>query len=188
MWISIETKNLGLGIFRPANTRCMSSFGPIREVVGSDVEHLTSHGFTLLESVTTAIGQRQVAVECRPGNPQRRADMVNAQTAILVQALGRHDPWIVGTDRPAAAETSPCPGCRKARLGPLLNQSSLELRQAREDVEHQLARGCGGVDGAVQEGAEADALAQQPLHQRDQVGHRTSQSVQPPDHQRIARL
>ena len=42
------------------------------------------------------IGQRQVAVEGRPGNPQRLADLINTQAAVLVQALGGHHPRVVG--------------------------------------------------------------------------------------------
>ena len=47
-----------------------------------------------------------------------------------------------------------------------------KLRQAREDVEHQLARSRSGVDRAVLEGPEADTLAEQFLNQRHQVGRR----------------
>ena len=41
-------------------------------------------------SFRSGIGQRQVAVERRPGDAQRLADLVDAQSAVLVQALGGH--------------------------------------------------------------------------------------------------
>ena len=63
-------------------------------------------------------------------NPQRLTNLINAQALVLVQALGSHHPRIVWADRLAAAETPSRPGSRKARLGALLDQPSLELGQA----------------------------------------------------------
>ena len=85
-------------------------------------------------SAGNAFGHRQVPVESRPRNTQHPTDLVDAQTAVLVQALRGYHPRIVGTDWLAAAEATPCPGSRKACLGTFLNQPPLELSQTREDV------------------------------------------------------
>ena len=145
-----------------------------------------------LNSLRVAVGdtvrQRQISVEGWPGNPQHRTDLVNAEAAVLVQTLGGHDARIVGADRPATAQTAPCPGCGQTGLGTLLDQAPLELRQAREDVEHEFPGCRSGVDDAVLEGPEADPLAQQILHQAHQVWHRAPEPVQSPDDQGIPRL
>ena len=63
------------------------------------------------------IGKSEIAVERWPRDPQRRADLVNAKTSVPVEALGGHNPRIVGADRPAAALAAPCPGSSQALLG-----------------------------------------------------------------------
>ena len=84
-----------------------------------------------------------------------------------MEALRTHDSRIVHTDRLASPETAPRPGCSQARLRSLLDETALELRQAREDVEHQLAGRRGGVDGAVLQRPEADPQKYKPASPQD---------------------
>jgi hypothetical protein len=60
---------------------------------------------------------------------------------------------------PAAAPARP--RRRQARPGALVDQVALELRQGREDVEHEPPTGRGGVNVLLQR-AEADAALGQP--------------------------
>lgn len=66
-----------------------------------------------------------------------------------MQARSGHHPRIRDADGLAAAVTASRPGGVQAGAGAFLNEATLGLRQAREDVEHRLAIRRGGIDGAV---------------------------------------
>src|SRR3954447_15975787 len=57
--------------------------------------------------------------------------------------------------------------------------------QCPEDMEHQLAARCGGVDGLLH-ALKPDALPLQLRHQLDQMLERAAKPVEPPDHQHVA--
>lgn len=71
-----------------------------------------------------------MAMERRVLRTPSAADLVDAEATVLVQAFGRDDPRIIGADRLPTTETASRPGSRRSGLGPLLNGTPLELRQA----------------------------------------------------------
>ena len=73
----------------------------------------------------------------------------------------------------------------KAGHGRLTYEFALELGQSPEDVEHQRAAGCGGVD-LLGERAEAEPLLLERFHWRHQLRQAPPQPVQPPDDQGVA--
>src|SRR4051794_4898736 len=89
-------------------------------------------------------------------------------------------------DRWAAAQSASCSGRCETSSGSLLNQSTLELRQRREDVEDQLARWAGRIDQTITDRPESDTTVAQFLDELDQVVHRASKSVWSPNDKRVA--
>lgn len=86
----------------------------------------------------------------------------------------------------AVAPAGSC--CGEAGIGALDDQLALELRQRREEVEHQPAVGRGGVDrGALAgEHLQPDAASIESLHDIDEVLEAAAQPIELPDHQRVA--
>ena len=119
---------------------------------------------------------------------ERLTDVVNVQRMIIVQPSRSPNFRFVEVDRRTAAQSAPC-SCRcKPSPGSLLNQTALELSKCREDVKDQLARRARRIDEAVADRPKADTAITQILNELDQVVHRATESIQPPDHKRVALL
>lgn len=93
--------------------------------------------------------------------------------------------FVGGDDWPTASLAAALARSAQARLGALADQIALELRQGAEDVEHQHASRRGGVD-VLGERAEPDASGRHLADLLDQVTHRAAESIELPDHQRVA--
>jgi len=75
-----------------------------------------------------------------------------------------------------------------AAVSRFLDEAALELREGGEDVENQLARCAGRVDGTLIERSETDNATEKICNEGDEMTHGTAQSVQPPNHENIAAL
>src|ERR1051325_8110568 len=93
----------------------------------------------------SAISLGQVAVQRRLRNPHDPADL---DDAVLLAVVKRNDmPALLGIEQfRATAFATARPGGGKPGLGALADQSALELRQFRKQVEGQLAVDRAGVD------------------------------------------
>ena len=91
----------------------------------------------------------------------------------------------IATGRPPPAAAASRGG--KTGANPLLDQRSLELRQRAEDMEQEFALRGGGVHLFGQR-AECDTAILQFVHCREQMGKRSPETGELPDHQAIAWL
>src|SRR5512135_454440 len=125
-----------------------------------------------------------VPVQGGPGDAQREADVGDGVALVVVEGLG--DLRLAGVERSGpSTQPPPCPGGGQSGLGALPDQVTLELSERAEDMEHQLAAACRGVDLLLQ-GLEADAPLLQHGDGVDEVAQRAAQPVQPPDHHGVA--
>lgn len=84
---------------------------------------------------------------------------------------------------PATASTSlPC--SLKTGAGSFPDQITLELRQCPKQMEDQAAAGCRSVD-VFGDGSEADAFGLQFRDDLDEVLHRSAETVELPDRERV---
>src|SRR5262249_29376159 len=79
-------------------------------------------------------------------------------------------------------------GALPALAGALANELALELGQAAEDGEHQLAVWCGGVGPGIAQALEARAAVGDLSEHVQQVPGRSCQPVEPADEQYVAFL
>src|SRR5207249_4619376 len=94
---------------------------------------------------------------------------------------------MIRRDRRPTAITTTRTCCRQPGFGALSNKVALELRECREDVEDQLPVGGCRVD-RLADGLEAYATLAQGFDHVDQMPNRTTQPVEPPNQQGVARL
>jgi hypothetical protein len=81
--------------------------------------------------------------------------------------------------------TAAGPGGGQSRGGAFADEVAFELGQGREDMEHELAAGGGGVDGLL-EAAEPDPAVGQAGDGVDQVAEGAAEAVQFPDDEGVA--
>ena len=74
-----------------------------------------------------------------PEKSERVADVRDPHALVLLHDLGHLHPWRLRIQRFAATLVPPCPGGLQAGTRPFLDESSLKLRQGREEMEDQLA-------------------------------------------------
>jgi hypothetical protein len=79
----------------------------------------------------------------------------------------------------------PRTGRGSSRPSPLLNQPPLKLRERRKEMEDELARRRGRVNGAVTPRAKAHLPSEQRFNRRHQVHHGPPEAIEAPDHQRV---
>ena len=92
---------------------------------------------------------------------------------------------LVLVERLATGPFAASPGGEDAILGPLGDQTALEVRDGAEHMEHQLARGRAGVDALLQ-ADKRDAALLQHRHGPEQLGQGPTQAIEPDDRQRVA--
>ena len=122
-------------------------------------------------------------------NPQTPGEVLCIRLARRHGAHRHLQHGAVHLARPTAL-VAPRPRRRQARADPLGDELALELRQRREDSEHQTSVRGGGTDLGARAGehSKAHAALGQLVHGADQVFQITPQSVELPHHERVARL
>jgi hypothetical protein len=118
-------------------------------------------------------------------DPKGAADR-GFRRAVFKRRDDRRHLFGVDCDRAAAASTA-ASGCRETRSHPLLDQRALELRQCVEDMEQKFSLRGGGVHLLGQR-AECDPAFFQLVYRCQQVGQRSSETVELPHHKAISRL
>ena len=106
---------------------------------------------------------------------------------VVVEALGQgHLLCVVEGSGPRVPTSSTSgPRCREPCLCPLADDVALELGEGGEDVEDQLPAAGGRVD-LLGEALEADPSLLELADRLDQVGERSSEAIELPDHERVA--
>ena len=126
-----------------------------------------------------------IAVERRPADAQRLADVVYGERRVTTQHPRLRE-FLSLQDRLASALLAPRPRRFQSGFGVLDHVVSLELGEGGDDVEEQLAGGGAGVDAFV-EALELDAFVLHRLDGFDQLLHGTSQAGELPDDEGVAR-
>lgn len=88
-------------------------------------------------------------------------------------------------DGGAADARSSCSGRLQAGDSPLDGELALELRQAGDEVDHEPARGGGGVDRLVQ-ALQVDASPGEGVDGGHEMRQRTSEAIEAPHHEGVA--
>jgi hypothetical protein len=133
----------------------------------------------------------------RPSDPGQRVDQSaaldaehSADSSLGGAAVKRrsHRGELLGVDCGRTAAAAPtATRCGEPGLNPLLNQRSLELGKRPENMKQKLALWCGGVH-LLCERTKRDAAGFQIGHGRNEVGKRSTETVELPDDQAIAGL
>ena len=84
--------------------------------------------------------------------------------------------------------TTPCPSGSQASFGAFLDETTLKLRQCGEDVKDQFPQCAGRVDRTLIQRSKADTAFAKIFNEADEMTHRPTESVQPPNHKVVTEL
>ena len=164
-----------------------------RQTTTRDIRPALSSCRSRIEQLLTRRLHRAIAVDVhvqrRRGDPEPTREVLRVGLARSHGAHRHSKHGAIHLARPSALATSR-PGRRKASAGAFDDEFALELRQRREDPEHQTPVRSGGVDlgAGAREYAKTHAAGAQLVHGAHQVLQIASEPVELPHDERVSRL
>lgn len=126
-----------------------------------------------------------VAVVGGTRDSQRFANVGDRDRRIPKHFLGEQHPRMLAFNARATAHASTRSCCRQSSSCSFLNQTTLELSERGKDIENQLARSGGRINGTLIQGTKTDTTNPKIFNERDQTSHGASKSIQPPDDENV---